>query len=164
MVTVWNCCPRRQFWQYAKILVFCGRDNLPLSTKSPEQLIDGPVTSEQHYCHLNFPLRGNTTPHWIRSWLSHCTFDLQFKPWLFYVIWHKVYSSRSIISKSRDQRTNMSSMLSVFGCCFPCMKSLSGINRQNNLQTFSFLNTISRSHVRKNVKWIYAGQFYLLGL
>ena len=33
----------------------------------------------QHYCHLNFPLRGNTTPYWIRSRLQlpQCTLELQ---------------------------------------------------------------------------------------
>ena len=41
----------------------------------------------QHYCHLNFSLRGNTTPYWIRSrpQLSQCTFVR---------IMHKVYCSR----------------------------------------------------------------------
>ena len=51
------------------------------SNKSPEPLLDGPehVRTCQHYCHLNFPLRGNTTPYWIRAWihLPQCTFEPQ---------------------------------------------------------------------------------------
>ena len=33
----------------------------------------------QHVCHLNFLLRGNTTPYWIRAWLKlpQCTFEPQ---------------------------------------------------------------------------------------
>ena len=35
--------------------------------------------SSQHFCHLNFPLRGNTTPYWIHAWLQlpQCTFEPQ---------------------------------------------------------------------------------------
>ena len=44
-----------------------------ISTAQPHQ------NTYQHYCHLNFPLRGNTTPYGIRAWLQlpQCTFELQ---------------------------------------------------------------------------------------
>ena len=48
----------------------------------PKPLLHGPATDiRMHFSitaiSVNFPLRGNTTPYWIRSWLqlSQCTFE-----------------------------------------------------------------------------------------
>ena len=47
--------------------------------------------TSQHFCHLNFPLRGNSTPYWIHAYFTTTTMHVRAAKALFNVIMHKIY-------------------------------------------------------------------------
>ena len=63
------------------------------SSKSPERLLDSLATSDQntfqHYCHLDFPLRGNTDI--VRDYHNARLSRESILFYFFYIIMHKVY-------------------------------------------------------------------------
>ena len=69
VVTVKSKTVASSAWHYLEILDQFYLTYLKAQTNCPSRYLTAQPhhNTGQHYCHLNFPLPGNTAPYWIRS-------------------------------------------------------------------------------------------------